>query len=229
MVEEMKISFVIPIWNNWGLINTLLNDIHRHSHPDEIIVVDDCSTDAETLNGIAWWAANYDNIQILRPAENMKFLKASNYGISKATGDIVCLISSDVRIKTDLAKLVRETIEQNPKILIGGVLYDHDTGWNNFDGKLYPYLEGWLLCCLRSVWEDLGGFDERYCPSDFEDVDLSTTARQKGYSLIPLNDPHIHHLGGGTIGYGDARMAQTMKNRESFRLKWTTTNLTTVS
>ena len=218
----MKVSFVIPIFNHWDLINTLLVDVTRYCSADEIIIVDDCSNDQETLDGIAWWVHNYDNIKIIRPPENLRFLRAANLGISKATGDAVCLVSSDVRVEDDLARITRDLLTVNPKRLIGGVLYSTTTGWNEFDGKIFPYLEGWLLCCLKSTWEDLGGFDERYCPSDMEDVDLSTTAKQKGYELYPINSPKIRHLGGGTIGYSDERMAQTIINKEKFRNKWVT-------
>lgn len=218
----MKISFVIPIYNHWTLINDLLSDIHKHCRPDEIIVVDDFSTDQETLDGIQWWASNYENIKILRPAENLGFLRASNYGVSKATGDAVCLISSDVRLEEDLAKAVRELLELDPKILIGGVVYRETTGWNQFGNHIFPYAEGWLLCCLKSAWNEFGGFDERYVPNDAEDLDLSTTAVSKGYTLVSLNSPKIRHIGGQTIGYTGIRMELTKRNIEKFRKKWLT-------
>jgi GT2 family glycosyltransferase len=218
----MRVSFVIPIFNHWQLINDLLSDIHKHTRPDEIIIVDDYSSDKETLDGIQWWASNYEGIKILRPAENLGFLKASNYGVSKATGDIICLISSDVRIEDDLAKSVKELVELDPKVLIGGIVYRDTTGWNDFDGKIFPYAEGWLLCCLKSAWDEIGGFDELYVPHDFDDVDFSTTAVQKGYSLISLDNPKVRHLGGQTIGYTGVRMELTKRNRDKFRAKWIT-------
>lgn len=216
----MKVSFVIPIYNHFSLVNQLLVDINANTKPDEIIIVDDFSNDTETLDGIAWWAHNYDNIKVLRPIENLGFLKAANYGVSQATGDAVCLISSDVRVEDDLAKLVRELLSADSRLLIGGILYSHDTGWNTFDSKTFPYLEGWLICCLKSAWQDIGGFDEQYAPNDFEDVDISTTAYQKGYTLVQLANPKIRHLGAQTIGYGDERQALTVRNREKFRTKW---------
>ena len=216
----MKVSFVIPIFNHFPLINQLLVDINTYCSVDEIIVVDDCSNDMETLDGIKWWSGNYKHINIIRPLENLRFLRASNYGISKATGDAVCLVSSDVRVEDDLARIVRDLLTVNSRRLIGGVLYSHDTGWNCIGSTIYPYLEGWLLCFTKETWTDLGGFDERYCPSDMEDVDLSTTAKQKGYELYPLHSDKFRHLGGGSIGYSDERMAQTIKNKEEFRKKW---------
>ena len=215
----MKISFVIPIYDHWNLINDLLVDIMNHTKPDEIIVVDDYSTDQATLDGLAWWENFYD-VKVIRPINNLGFLRAANYGVSKATGDAICLISSDVRIEDDLAKTVKELLELDPKILIGGILYEHDTGWNTFSGKTFKYLEGWLLCCMKSAWDEFGGFDERYVPNDFEDVDLSTTAISKGYSLVSLSNSKIRHLGGQTIGYTGIRAELTRRNREKFGAKW---------
>lgn len=217
----MKVSFIIPVFNHWTLINTLLRGIFDHTRPDEIIVVDDCSTDQETRDGLDWWFLNY-GVNVVRPIENLGFLKASNYGVSKATGDIVVLISSDVKIEDDLAEIVKGLVSENPRVFIGGKLYQYDTGWNTFDGEVYPYLEGWLLACTKEVWDELGGFDVRFAPHDFEDVDISTTAVSKGLALIPLNNPNIRHLGGMTIGYNDERQALTVRNKEKFREKWIT-------
>ena len=216
----MKVSFVIPIWNNFNLINQLLVDTMTYSTPDEVIIVDDCSTDKATLDGIQWWTQNYASVKVLRPPENLGFLKACNYGVSKAEGEIICLISSDVRVEDDLAKTVRELLLADSKVLIGGILYSHNTGWNDFKNRICPYIEGWLICCTKEAWIDLGGFDERYAPHDMEDVCLSTTALSKGYTLVPLNSPKIKHMGAQTIGYTDERAELTKKNREKFREKW---------
>lgn len=217
-MNTMKVSFVIPIYNHFELVNQLLVDIMGNTRPDEIIVVDDYSQDEATLNGLHWWAFNM-NVKVIRPIENIGFLKASNYGISKATSDVVCLISSDVRVEDDLVKIIKDLLI-NPKRLIGGTVYLDSTGWNCFDGKIFPYAEGWLLSCTKEAWSELGGFDERYAPWDFEDVDLSTTAISKGYELVGLNNHRIRHLGAKTIGYNENRLTVTERNREKFREKW---------
>lgn len=215
----MKVSFVIPVFNHFDLLNQLLVDIVNHTNPDEIIVVDDHSQDSETLDGLNWWGINL-GIKVIRPIQNLGFLKASNYGMSKATGDILCLISSDVRIEDDLVQTVRNLLSGTPRMLIGGIVYWHDTGWNCFGNTLYPYCEGWLLSCTKEAWGEFGGFDERYAPHDYEDMDFSTTAISKGYSLYSLNNPRIKHLAAQTIGYSEQREEITKRNRERFREKW---------
>lgn len=215
----MRVSFVIPVFNHFDLLSQLLIDIASHTRPDEIIVVDDHSQDPETLSGMNWWSINL-GIKVIRPIQNLGFLKASNYGMSKAKGDILCLISSDVRIEDDLAGIVRNLLSGNPKMLIGGIVYWDTTGWNCFENTIYPYAEGWLLACTREAWNDFGGFDERYAPHDFEDVDLGTTALSKGYGLYSLNNPRIRHLGGRSIGYSEDRETITRRNMKKFEEKW---------
>lgn len=218
----MTVSIVIPIYNNFSLINDLLAHLHMHTRADEVIVVDDCSPDQKTQDGIRWWELNA-NVKVVRTTNNLGFLKASNFGISKTTGDIIALISSDVVIEMDLCTRLREIISNTPNALIGGVVYEDSTGWNEFGGKVFPYAEGWLLAAHRDVWLALGnGFDERFAPNDFEDVDLSTTALHTGVVLRALNSPDIRHLGAKTIGYTEERRALTERNRRKFEEKWIT-------
>jgi len=68
----------------------------------------------------------------------------------------------------------------------------------------------------------LGYFDERYSPCDFEDVDLSTQARRKFYTLVALNSPALRHIGGQSIGYNPKREEQTKINQKKFEEKWVT-------
>lgn len=218
----MKVSFVIPSYNNFNLVNQLLVDLFEHCHPDEVIVVDDYSTEQSAIDGLFWWSNNFD-IQVIRPVENQGFLKASNIGLKAATGDVVCLVSTDVRIYKDLSVIAKAMTQIEGKILLGGKYYTDTTGWNDFDGKIFPYIEGWLLIAKKEHWEELGYFDERYSPNDFEDVDLSTFALEKGFNLsqiTPDNGIVVEHGGGKSIGYNEKRMALTERNREKFRNKW---------
>ena len=217
----MRVSFIIPVYGNWHLTNQILVDIRDHSSSvDEIVIVDDYGLDLETEYGLEWWVKNSGlNIVVVNPPENLGFLKASNLGESVATGDFIVQISSDVRVEDDLAGLVRKILRDDPKTLIGGIVYEDTTGWNEFDGRVFPYAEGWLMGCTKEAWRVIG-FDERYSPNDFEDVDSSTTALFLGYKLVSLNNPKIRHLGAKTIGYTDARRELTERNREKFRQKW---------
>lgn len=181
---------------------------------DEILVVD---------NGSQEHRAPYDYpVRELKIAENVGFLMASNMGMQQATGDILFLISNDVRVYKDIVADARISIAPDNKIIMTGKVYWNDTGWNTFDGKTFPYAEGWLLGCTKKAWNDIGGFDPRYMPYDFEDVDFSTEALARGYILEPFSDGSVEHLGARTIGYNPERESITKAHREIFRTKWLT-------
>lgn len=219
-----KVSFVIPYFNHWELTHQALFGLYQFCRADidEVVAVNDGSTDVEAHTGISWWKQNKMlPIRILEMEENVGFLRASNAGIRRASGDIIVLMSNDVVIQENISVKIKNQVRDMHPCLIGGKLYEGDTGWNKFRSKIFPYLEGWLLAASREVWDGLGmGFDERFAPNDYEDIDLSTTARNKNVALVSLEGSKITHLSGRSLGYSPEREALTLKNKSKFEEKW---------
>lgn len=215
----MKVSFVIPMFDNFNLTSQLLSDIQVYSPSvDEVLLLDNGSVEKATCDGVRFWLeSTFLSIHVERVENNVGFVNICNWGVPKAETEAVVLISNDVRIESDLANEVRQKLKQN--IILGGVLYRESTGWNKFGDTIFPYLEGWLLAFTKWAWEDLQGFDEDFAPFDYEDVDFSTDARSMGYELVQL-EGNYRHLAASTIGYNDERLAITNRNREIFKRKW---------
>ncbi len=213
----MKFSFIIPAYNNWQLVHQLLFDIYKNcSTPHEILLMDNGSMEPGFLDGVAWWSSTgLLPITHIRNTEDMGFLKNSNKGLKLATGDKICLVSTDVRIHKDV---VGYWADNNS--LLGGRLLDFDTGWNTFRGKIYPYVEGWILTTTKDNWNKIGYFDERFSPNDMEDVDASTMAIEFGMRLEIYPEGYVSHIGAQTIGYSPEREAITHINKKKFEKKW---------
>lgn len=213
----MKVSFVIPTYNHWELTNHVLLDVSAYSPSvDEVLILDNGSEKGLVEEGLRYWR-DYLPLRVLRLEENIGFLRVCNWGVPQASHEAVALISNDVRVKSDLANEIRRRLQ--PNTVLGGVLYRGTTGWNEFDGRVFPYLEGWLLAFRKLAWEEIGGFDDRFAPADFEDVDFSTEAIRLGYRLEQLEGSY-QHLVAQTIGYNPERLKITEKNREKFKEKW---------
>lgn len=226
MSRDYTTSIAIPVYKHWDLCHDLLKGIlhNEKENVDEILVVDNYSQDIDVDNGIELWK-NLLPIKVVKTEWQSGFTIAANIGIRfcekpVASRHITFLISSDVLIKGKFIQQTADILLGAKRSLVGNKLLFGDTGWNTFDGKTFKYLEGWFLAATSDHWRDIGYFDENYAPYDFEDIDLSTTAQSKGYKLVPLNNPNIIHLGGGTIGYNPQREAVTKRNREYFREKW---------
>jgi GT2 family glycosyltransferase len=224
-MNDYTVSIVIPVHHKWSLLSDILNDISKvEKNVDEFIIANNTPEDGEIKAGLASWA-DVLPIKTVISGPDSGFTINANNGLRHAnkplaSRHITFLISNDVRIRGKFIEKTADVLFGAKKCLVGGKLLQHNTGWNEFDGIVFPYLEGWFLACTSDGWRDLGYFDEAYAPFDAEDMDLSTTALAKGYKLVPLNNPFITHAGGGTIGYNPAREAITRRNIEYFRKKW---------
>lgn len=226
MNNGYKISIVIPVYKHWSLCDDLLNGLFKYEHDsiDEILIVDDCSNDVDVYNGVEIWK-NKLPITVIENEANLGFTLSANVGLEQVTQKfaerkIVFLISSDVRINGKFVKQTVDILSDPRRYFVGHRILSGNTGWNYFDGTIFEYLEGYFLAATSDGWRDLGYLDPNYAPYDFEDVDISTTAKKKGYKLMPLNNPLIYHVGGQSIGYSKEREEITNRNREYFRKKW---------
>lgn len=92
----MKISFVIPTFNNEEYLHPAIDSCLQQTIDCEIVVVDDCSTDS-TSDYIAWakkqeWA---DRVKFIRNEKNLGRSASRNIGNAAATGDIICVLDAD--------------------------------------------------------------------------------------------------------------------------------------
>lgn len=78
-------------------------------------------------------------------------------------------------------------------------------GWDRASVREVGFLSGCLLYCRRDVWEELGGFDERFFMYG-EDTDLGARARALGYPSIFTPHPTIYHM----LGASSAKRADKL-------------------
>ena len=222
----MKVSIIIPFYGRWDLTHARMMELYTHVQTEcSIVLVDDCSEGEEHVGGVAWWQKqiNKHSVYYLRNTKNLGFGWSMNRGAKialKHGAEILVFLSNDVQIFNDFVAEIVSWVEQDKNVLIGAELLDRDTGWNVLDGKVIPYLTGWLLACHRDVWKELGGFDMRYGRHDYEDIDLSLTAATKGYAFRVLEKSKLRHMAAQTAPYDVARERITKENQQKFIKKW---------
>ncbi len=220
-MEERIISIILTVFNKGTLVNGFFLQKATQVLSHEFIIVDNGSRQA-TVGVLNYLSQQFKNIRVINNKENLGFGVANNIGASHAHGDILVFTQPDVKFKGDVTTLLSEEVVDGK--LYGHVLYDHDTGWNVFhkggQKVTVPYLAGYFLACTPNTWKELGGFDTIFWPADFEDVDLSYNATQKGIELVTLPFTISHPNFGSTWAQFDDRVEYTIKNRTKFMLKW---------
>ena len=226
---ELALSVVLLNYNSSEWLSKSLLEVINHAPVEgvEIVVVDNGSRDEDFLTMFEWWK-KYKSIQPMRFVkipENRGFSGGMNYGALASKGKNLFLLSNDVIVKRkEIFTDIVDFLEGNDRLLLGGRIIDWDSGWNTYpwQGHVYtvPYCEGYALAVSKKGWEELGGFDEQFYPYDFEDMDLSLTAMEHGFTLAQLDSSYLFHNCAGTIRYSKEREAVTLNNQAKFVIKW---------
>jgi GT2 family glycosyltransferase len=232
-----RFSIIYLNYNRIDLAKARVQEARRYlyAHKDaEIIWVDNGSVDGDHLALFNEEAEAFENVRSLRISENRGFGYGFNAAVNHSTGEVIVLISNDVEVKGDFLAAAGDAIYD---FCARGFLVCHkahlgNTGWNTFNGEVFPYAAGHFLAMARGNWDYIGGFDELYYPYDYEDIDLSTAfrripsiqvapdARIKSMEMLP-----IVHAGGQTIGFTPERYEHTVRMRALFADKWGVLNV----
>ena len=115
----MKLSVVIPVYNEAATIAELISRVHAVDVPKQIIVVDDGSTDGtrEALEGLK---GHYENMQVLRQPRNRGKGAALRLGFQHATGDFVLVQDADLEYDpAEYPVLLKPLIEGKADVVYG--------------------------------------------------------------------------------------------------------------
>ena len=137
-----SIAIVIPVYNVKKFLNeTLLSVKNQLSQPDEVVIIDDGSTDGsskllENFNKLRHW-------KIIRTPNNGLGL-TRNYGRSIAQSEYIYFLDADDIIKNNLILKIREIINNYNKpdmILFSGETFNNDYS-NNIKQNLLFTISG---------------------------------------------------------------------------------------
>lgn len=192
----MAVSAVVPTYNREDVIERCLHSILRQSKPvDEIIVVDDASTD-DTGQVVA--NLNHERVEFVRHDENRGAAAARNTGIERASGEFILFLDSDDVLHPTAVEKLHEVLTQRYPSCAGAFAHYQqvdsegkvDRVWNGTTGvvtkdELSEYLAIPGISCSMiesNVLDAVNGFDERLFLS--EDADLA-------YRIADIGDLYV--------------------------------------
>ena len=245
-ITNPLVSIIIPVYNQFNYTYNCLESILNNSGKKidyEIIIADDCSDDfTSNINEIIF------NITVIKTPTNLRFLKNCNNAAKYAKGKYILFLNNDTQVQNNwLAPLVN-LIENDDsigavgsKILLKnglileavGVIWNDASAWNY--GRLsdpsmpeynyvkeVDYLSGASILIRKTIWDKLGGFDENFAPSYYEDPDLCFSIRKMGFKVVyqPLSVVvHFEGISNGTDTTKGIKQFQVI-NKKKFFEKW---------
>ncbi|HAI10873.1 MAG TPA: glycosyl transferase [Phycisphaerales bacterium] len=115
----MKLSVVIPVYNECQTIHLILQQVQDVDIDKEIIMVDDCSSDG-TRDRLNELAAEADNIRVLFHEVNKGKGAALRTGFEAATGDVVIIQDADLEYDpAEYPKLLKPIVDGKADVVFG--------------------------------------------------------------------------------------------------------------
>jgi O-antigen biosynthesis protein len=191
--ETPAVSVILVLYNRAELTLRCLRSLHEHApEPLEILVVDNASADdtSELLDRL-------DGVRIIRNYENRGFLLAVNQAARRARGAYLLFLNNDAEVLPGTLEAALAAARSAPdvgavggRILLldgrlqeaGSVVWQDGSclGYGRGDAPdagpyMYTrdvdYCSGAFLLTPRALFLEDGGFDERFKPAYYEEVD----------------------------------------------------------
>jgi glycosyltransferase involved in cell wall biosynthesis len=213
---------VVPVYNGGLTISETIQSLLEQSYgPQEIIVVDDGSTDdtAAVLKGFG------DKIKVISKS-NSGPASARNCGIRASTGEFIAFTDSDCVPDKEWLSNLLGGFSDDKVAGTGGIVRGADTTALSDYMDLVRYLDpartasgqvGYLAtanaCFRRNVLIEVGLFNEQFRKPGAEDSELCIKIRARGYELGAVDGALVLHYHKPTVkvflktmmNYGEGR------------------------
>jgi len=192
-----SVAVVVPVFNPGALLLETVDSIRRQTHPCEVVLVDDGSTDAETLEVLA--SLDAAGVEVIRQ-ENSGPGAARNAGIRSTQATYILPVDADDLIEPVYVQQAIDVLERRPEV---GVVYCRADRFGDADGPWdLPSFSPAAMAVdnvvfatavfRRADWELIGGYDETLRRGG-EDWDFWLSLIELGRQVVQLQDVLFHY------------------------------------
>lgn len=205
----MKLSVIIPTYNEEKSIGECLSSLDKQTYPDfDVVVVDDGSNDG-TLRILKDLKINNYDLRILEQ-EHKGPGAARNLGTKEVRGNILVFVDADMTFdKNFLKNLTRPIVSGRAKGTFSK--YEYVSNWENIWARCWNINEGWeekkrhpknypdrqkvFRAILKKEFDRAGGFD-----SSAGYMDDWTLSKKLGYEAVSAPGAIFYHKNSETLG-----------------------------
>jgi glycosyltransferase involved in cell wall biosynthesis len=183
-MATVTVSVIVPVYNREALLADALTSILRQTRiPDQIIVVDDGSTD-----GSAAIARQFgDRVELVRQS-NQGVGAARNQGLKQASGAIIAFLDSDDLWRPDAMAEQIAQLARNPEAGVAwglselGAIGDGEVAMGAWREGAKRLLQLGSMAFRRELFHTVGGFSPELRSG--EDIDLVMRLNERGVAMI---------------------------------------------
>ncbi|WP_053959893.1 glycosyltransferase [Sulfobacillus thermosulfidooxidans] len=195
--ENRTLSVVMPYYNLGSLIFDALDSVFQSRLiPDEVIVVDDGSDQADSIDALYEIARRYPVVQVIR-TPNRGIVHARNLGAKKAAGTFVALLDADDKYHPDYLARCCDILETYPNVAFVGSwvqYFDGNEGiWPGWNAEP-PYLlyhntinSSGIVIRRRALLD--AGLSHQDMAYGLEDYETIVHLIAKGYRGVVIPEP----------------------------------------
>ena len=219
---HIRARVIVVNWNGQRWLADCLRSIDAQQEAGvEVVLVDNASTDGS----VDYVRRQFPGVRVVALDRNEGFAKANNLGAKDASCDYLVFLNNDTRARPGWLRALFAAADRNQDVgLVASRLVYMDRPdlidsagdgylrcggaykmWHGRPAATAPGERDVFGVCgaafliRRSLFEALGGFDERFFMI-YEDVDLSFRARLRGARIVYAPDATVDHAGSASIG-----------------------------
>ncbi|HOQ31537.1 MAG TPA: glycosyltransferase family 2 protein [Candidatus Hydrogenedens sp.] len=142
----MKLSFVIPAYNEEMTIKPLVEGIIEHTSPHDvqIILIDDGSTDS-TFQSMLKVQSEHPQVKIIKFRRNFGKSRALSAGFHEADGDIIIMMDADLQDDPKEIPRMIEKMQEGYDVVCGWKKRRLDPWHKTFPSKIYNAIIRYLF------------------------------------------------------------------------------------
>ena len=176
--SDDRVDVVIPVYNAPELVRRCIESLYKHvEHRIGRVIVHDNASGEETARMLD--DLSHARLDVHHAAENTGFGSGVNQGVARASTPLVLVLNSDVEAHDDFVPPLIHALNAEPDMIAVSPSGSEFRGYDlsryvmRSDCVISYNLWGYAFLMRRSLFQETGGFDEKFGLGYFEDVDLA--------------------------------------------------------
>jgi GT2 family glycosyltransferase len=201
-------------WNSGRWLLACIESVLATASDVEIVVVDNASSD----DSIELASGFRNQVHFIRNSVNRGFAAGVNQVFQVTSSSSVLILNPDIRVTTGAVAQLEEVMDAQPKAgAVGGYVNDkylprelptaatlirQNLGFgskqvgSSRQTRLVEQPAAAALLIRRDAYDEVGGFDERFYPAWYEDVDFCNRLKKANWDIYFVPTAEFLHEGG---------------------------------